>query len=664
MKRITTILVVSLLLVQILSCKKQTEPDKMDWWKEARFGMFIHWGLYAIPAGVYNNNDIPGLGEWIMSSAKIPVAEYKEYAKQFNPVDFNADSWVKLAKEAGMRYIILTSKHHDGFALFDSKASEFDIMDATPFKRDILAELASACKKYDMPLGFYYSQAQDWVEPGAAVMNGHWDDMQLGDMDKYLDEKAVPQVSEILNNYGEIKILWWDTPVNMNHEQISKFMPEMEKHPQLIYNDRLGGDFKGDLETPEQYIPATGIPGKNWEVCMTMNETWGFKNNDNNWKSTKILIQNLIDIASKGGNFLLNVGPDQMGVIPQPSVERLKEIGSWMKIYGEAIYGTTASPFQQIKWGRCTKKASKQKTTLYFHIFDFRENKKLTLTGLDANIIKAYPLASKKQKLRIEKNGNCPVLDLSNVEPNQWATVIAVEVPNEITVYHAPKIETDFSVFLDTLTFSTNCNIETAIVRYTTDGSTPVANSPASIELNVLVPKSDFVLKAACFNGDEIASYISEMEFKKTDVVTASNIKNVNPGIRYNYYEKNWDKLPDYTTETPVKSGICDTPNTNIRNRDFSYGFLYNGYIDIPKTGIYQFCLTSDDGSLLSLSGNTIVNDGIHGMETKILDIALGKGLHPIEIQYFQQGGGQGLEVLWKSENNEALPVDKIYWKH
>lgn len=664
MKRIISTFIVCLFLFQITSCKKQGQPDKMDWWKEARFGMFIHWGLYAIPAGVYNNKDIPGLSEWIMSSAKIPVAEYKVYAKQFNPVDFNADSWVKLAKEAGMRYIILTSKHHDGFALFDSKASEFDIMDATPFKRDILAELAAACKKYDMPLGFYYSQAQDWVEPGAAVMNGHWDDLQLGDMNKYLDEKAVPQVTEILNNYGEIKILWWDTPVNMTHEQISKFMPEMKKHPQLIYNDRLGGDFKGDLETPEQYIPATGIPGKNWEVCMTMNESWGFKKNDNDWKSTKSLVHNLIDIASKGGNFLLNVGPDQMGIIPQASVERLKEIGSWMDIYGEAIYGTTASPFEKIEWGRCTKKVSKQKTTLYFHIFDFPENKKLTLTGLEANILKAYPLASKKQKLKIEKQGNCPVIDLSNVEPNQWATVIAVEVPNEISVYHAPAIETNFSVFLDTIIFSTSCNIENAIIRYTTDGSIPDANSPTSVEKNILNPTSDFVLKAACFNGSNIASYVSEMEFKKTAVVAASKVNITKPGIRYNYYEKNWEALPNYSTEIPVESGICDSPNTNIRKRDFSFGFLFNGYIDIPKTGIYQFRLTSDDGSLLSLSGNTILNDGIHGMETKILDIALEKGLHPIEIQYFQQGGGHGFDFSWKSGDEEALPVDKIYWKH
>jgi alpha-L-fucosidase len=450
----------------------------------------------------------------------------------------------------------------------------------------------------------------------------------------------------------------------MTHEQISKFMPEMKKHPQLIYNDRLGGDFKGDLETPEQYIPATGIPGKNWEVCMTMNESWGFKKNDNDWKSTKSLVHNLIDIASKGGNFLLNVGPDQMGIIPQASVERLKEIGSWMDIYGEAIYGTTASPFEKIEWGRCTKKVSKQKTTLYFHIFDFPENKKLILTGLEANILKAYPLASKKQKLKIEKQGNCPVIDLSNVEPNQWATVIAVEVPNEISVYHAPAIETNFSVFLDTIIFSTSCNIENAIIRYTTDGSIPDANSPTSVEKNILNPTSDFVLKAACFNGSNIASYVSEMEFKKTAVVAASKVNITKPGIRYNYYKKNWEALPDYSTETPVESGICDSPNTNIRKRDFSFGFLFNGYIDIPKTGIYQFRLTSDDGSLLSLSGNTIMNDGIHGMETKILDIALEKGLHPIEIQYFQQGGGHGFDFSWKSGDEEALPVDKIYWKH
>ena len=193
----------------------------MEWWREARFGMFIHWGIYSVPAGVYHGKEIPGIGEWIMHNAKIPVAEYEKYAALFNPVNFNADGWVKLAKEAGMKYIVITSKHHDGFAMFHSHVSSYNVVNATPFKRDVIGEIAAACKKHDMALGLYYSQAQDWHAPGAAAMDGHWDKAQDGDMDRYLDSIAVLQVHEILNNYGDIKILWFDTPVGMNPERAS-----------------------------------------------------------------------------------------------------------------------------------------------------------------------------------------------------------------------------------------------------------------------------------------------------------------------------------------------------------------------------------------------------------------------------------------------------------
>src|SRR6516164_241523 len=189
---------------------------RMKWWREARFGMFIHWGVYSVPAGTYHDKRINGIGEWIMHNAKIPVAEYREYAKQFNPVKYNADEWVRLAKQAGMKYIVITSKHHDGFAMFNSEASDWNIMKASPFGRDPLTELAAACKKHDIKLGFYYSQAQDWNNPGGAAAGGHWDKAQDGDMTEYIRRVASPQVREILSNYGHISVLWWDTPVGMN----------------------------------------------------------------------------------------------------------------------------------------------------------------------------------------------------------------------------------------------------------------------------------------------------------------------------------------------------------------------------------------------------------------------------------------------------------------
>ncbi len=358
---------------------KEHRDARMAWWREARFGMFIHWGLYSVPAGVWHGKDIPSIGEWIMHNAQIPVAEYKALAPQFNPTDFDAEAWVALAKAAGMKYIVITAKHHDGFAMFHSKVDPFNIYDATPFKRDPLQELARACQKQGIKLGFYYSQDQDWTAPGgASLLGGHWDKAQDGDFATYLKTKAIPQMRELLNNYQPAPVvIWFDTPTaDMTPELAGQILALLKDHPNMIWNNRLGGGDQGDTETPEQTIPANGFPGHDWETCMTINDTWGFKSTDTNFKSSETLLRNLIDIASKGGNYLLNVGPTSKGVIPQPEADRLLAIGQWLKVNGEAIYGTAAGPFkQQFGWGRITQKPGK----LYLEVFDWPKEGKLLL---------------------------------------------------------------------------------------------------------------------------------------------------------------------------------------------------------------------------------------------------------------------------------------------
>lgn len=419
---------------QNVEAKISTKNDdtKMGWWKEAKFGMFIHWGLYAQAAGKWE--DKTTYGEWLMHTAKIPINKYAEFANQFNPTLFNAEEWVLLAKAAGQKYIVITSKHHDGFAMFYSKASSYNIIDATPFKRDVLKELADACRKYDMKLGFYYSQAQDWHHKGGAVSGGkEWDSAHIGSMGKYIDSIAIPQVREILKNYGDVAVLWWDTPANMTKEMCQKLANELKPYPNIISNNRLGAGMGGDLETPEQYIPATGFPGRNWEVCMTMNGHWGYNAYDDRWKSTKELTQKLIDIASKGGNFLLNVGPNQYGVIPEVCQVTLKEMGEWLKLNGESIYGTTASPFAYLNWGRATRKNQK----IYLHIFDWPSNKKLVVP-FSNKVIRAYLLADKNTNLKITNTGGNNIIELPNYAPDKIASVVVLEFQGAPDVLKVP----------------------------------------------------------------------------------------------------------------------------------------------------------------------------------------------------------------------------------
>ncbi len=419
---------------QPVKCEEEINHDaKMKWWREARFGMFIHWGLYAQPAGEWNGQEVPGISEWIMFRAKIPVRDYEKIAENFNPVKFDAEAWVKLAKSAGMKYIVITSKHHDGFAMYHSLASKYNIYDATTFKRDPLKELADACRKYGIRLGFYYSQAQDWHEPGGAysgIEKGipHWDPgLKRDSFMNYINSKAMPQVKEILENYGGLDILWWDTPIGMTEEAAKLLQKETDRYPDLITNNRLFRSWPGDFSTPEQHVPPTGL-GYDWEVCMTMNTSWGYKWYDNNWKSTKTLIQMLADIASKGGNLLLNVGPTAEGLIPDSSIVRLKQIGIWMQQNSESIYGTSASPFFKLPWGRCTQKEVDGNNLLYLHVFNWPKDEILRVPGLKSKISDVYLLSNPKQKFAWKYENDDVLINAPSVIFDAYNTVVVVKI--------------------------------------------------------------------------------------------------------------------------------------------------------------------------------------------------------------------------------------------
>jgi alpha-L-fucosidase len=429
--------------VQDTETKAQRDA-RMEWWRAARFGMFIHWGLYAVPGGVWDGKPSNGAGEWLMHDDKIPVADYQKLVSQFNPTEFDAHTWVSLAKAAGMKYIVITSKHHEGFAMYDSKVHPFSITSATPFKRDPLKELMVEAQKQGIKLGFYYSQDQDWTAPGGAAFGGHWDKAQDGDFATYLHTKAIPQLKELLENYHPA-IIWFDTPTaDMTPQLASEIVTLTNKYPNLIWNNRLGGGYKGDTETPEQHIPPQGFPGEDWETCMTINNTWGYKIYDTNFKSTETLLRNLIDIASKGGNYLLNVGPDSHGIIPPPEAERLLAMGKWLDVNGEAIYGSGPTAFGDEDGAYSATQKDKQGKPVWVDAWDWRSTTKpgkiyvelfkwpdgsFHMDKVPGQIRRAYLLADPSHKsLKVAQKGAAADIALPKQALDPIATVLVLEM--------------------------------------------------------------------------------------------------------------------------------------------------------------------------------------------------------------------------------------------
>lgn len=371
----------------------------MQWWKDAKFGMFIHWGLYAQLAGEYQGRKTESIGEWIMHDLQIPKEEYAKVAESFDPQAFEAEQIVHLAQEAGMRYIVVTAKHHDGFAMYDSKCCDYNIVKKTPFGRDPIRELAQACERAGMKLGFYYSQAQDWYDPNGYEKNAANEEK---DFSRYLEEKCKPQLRELLTEYGPVALIWFDTPLAMTREESEDLKALVKSlQPECLVSGRIGNALGDYASTGDNFIPLLPTE-KPWEVPATLNHTWGYKTDDEAWKQPETVIRNLVKIVSRGGNYLLNIGPDGLGRVPESSQRILRQVGQFMRANGESIYGTSALPVYpyDLGWGYLTGRPGK----IYIHVME--EIPLVQLLNIANRPKRAYLLAN-GQELRFDAHRTC-----------------------------------------------------------------------------------------------------------------------------------------------------------------------------------------------------------------------------------------------------------------
>ncbi len=654
-----------------ISAPRETQAEKdarMKWWKEARFGLFLHWGSYSVAAGEWHGKD--GYAEWIREEAHIPLPEYEQFSHEFNPVDFNADKWVSMAKNAGMKYIVITSKHHEGFNMFASKYSDYNIMNS-PFHRDPMKELAAACKRQGMTFCFYHS-IMDWHHPDYLPRRS-WEDRPAdGANFRRFVQYLQNDVTQLLTEYGPIGVMWFDGQWEQtwNHEDGQALYDLCRKlQPNVIVNNRVdvgrsgvagmvtAEGTAGDYGTPEQEIPPQGMPGTYWETCMTMNDHWGYNKNDHNYKSSEDLIRKLVDISSKGGNFLLNIGPTAQGDFPPEAQQRLADLGAWMKVNSRAIYSTDASPFPSLPWGRCTLGKAAGHPVLYLQVFDWPRDGRLVVPGIGNRPIRAYTLSAPGKSLKVTRNDADLVVDVPGQAPDAICSVVALEIQGAPTIYRTPTIEASTGLIVQPVTVTINAGSPLLAVHYTLDGSDPTETSP-KYDAPIVIT-DDAVLKVRSFDHGRAVSAVAEQRFQKTSPQPAIAVEAPAAGISYQFYTGDWDQLPDFDGLTPKDSGALSAVNLEKWPQREYFGLRLKGYVRAPEDGVYNFELSSDDGSRLSIDGRTIVdNDGLHSMTAKTGSAALARGLHAIEIDYFNKTGGLGLALKWGLAGQAPKPVD------
>lgn len=437
------------------------DTSKTALFDDGNYSMFIHWGIYSNIANKWKGKTYYGISEWIMHPrrAGIPADEYMAEAEKFNPINFNAPAIAKLAKDAGMKYIIVTSKHHDGFAMYDSKSNDFNIVKASPFARDPMKELAQACKEEGLGFGFYYSHNQDWTFPGG---NGGPKTTKGGKnvgFDYYFKNKCLPQVEEITTQYGDIAIVWFDTPGNMEKKYVEELVDIVHKNqPNALISGRAGhglGDYKslGDMN-----IPTKNEEGL-WETVDVTNDSWGYAWYDQNWKSPKRILTSVISTVARGGTYMLNVGPKPDGSIPIEAQESLRASGEWIKRHPQVIYKAEASPWgHALPWGDVTISNGK----LNLCVYDWPLDGELSLPGLQNQIKSATLLTGTDRKsIGTSRKNDWVTFYLPPNRPEKLVTVIEVELIGDLVVNQGFGIDAVYNTTIP-VAFATaeGCSIE------------------------------------------------------------------------------------------------------------------------------------------------------------------------------------------------------------
>ncbi len=643
----------------MIAMHQDAAPDpRLDWWREARFGMFIHWGLYAVPAGTWGEGT--GHAEWIRTTAQIPLDTYDQFRMDFNPVKFDADAWCAMAADAGMGYVVITSKHHDGFCLFDSQHTDFDIM-STPFKRDIMAELADAAPRHGVRMCWYHS-IMDWHHPDYIPRRGWETDRSSdgADLDRFRKYLAA-QITELLTKYGPVGIMWFDgewesTWRGAYGAELYELCRELQ--PDIIVNNRLGarggmagltgmdgysGGYSGDYATPEQEIPDAVEQGLDWETCMTMNDRWGYNAHDKNFKSTTDLLQKLCDIVSKNGNFLLNVGPKADGTFPRESIERLSQIGDWMDVNGEAIHGTTGSPFSSLPWGRATRKSDGDRTTLYLHVFDWPRHGTLSISGLAGDVQSARILGNPHFPAAIKAHDGEVTISVPLKAPSQHVSVVAIELEGDPVIYQTPAIHVAAAEFVSTMEVACRVASDDLAIHYTTDGSEPTIGSPR-YEGPFGVSDTTTV-KARSFHDGAAVSSSAAMTLQRVAPWPAlTNAPSDTGSLLLQRYLGNWDALPDFAAASPPVQS--QEPSITAEPGNEFEGRVYSGRFRVDLCEVYRFALESDDGSRLYVDDYLVIdNDGLHGPQVLTGTAPLAAGWHEIRLEWFNKSGGATLDL-------------------